>query len=748
MEAVAPWMVDVPAVEIAGLDLEEMRRALQVFTDTTNRWELRALGGNRCGGTRIFDPDGTEEMLVWSRYRASEYTVYLNVNPVHPSHRGATALKSDMAGRHWLFLDIDPVKADGHEDDSATDEEHEQARECTLEIHAFLGEQDWPAPVVVDSGNGFYLLYRVDLPNTEHVQSLFKRIGQVLHERFKSAKVDRSVHNVNRLVKLPGSMARKGQDTPDRPHRMCRLVHVPEHLLPVPAELLAVLAGDGTRSEKPVQVPGSVPSAFRMDGTHDGHARYVQRAIEGEVARVALARRGAEEGLKNALNRAAFALGQFGGAGLLLDGVAYSALVPLAVSRGLGQLEADRTFRSGWESGKQQPRKVPERNGHGPSPVFGSDDKVEPGQKLILRASEVVPKRVEWLWPWRIPLGKLTTFAGIGGLGKTFVLCDLIARISRGMPWPDLGGECAEVGQSLFVSGEDDPEDTLVPRLIELGADLNKVAFLTTEVLGRFTLADLKTLDRAVDQIGTGVRFVAIDPPTAYLGKVDDHKNAELRSLLTPLAAWAASRRLAIVFNTHVSKPQGKVEAMMRVMGSVAWVNAVRAGHMFARDPEDPEKRVFVPMKSNLGKPRKGLSYRILELPNDLARVEWLGEVETTADQAVNSEKGKPRKVVARDWLVEAFRARREWPSDELFRAAKEAGVSRSAIFEAKNILDLPPARRSVAQDGSISYHWWVPSDWSYLSGDAGHTEGGRRYGARRHGKDAACEPDSDETAF
>ena len=163
------------------------------------------------------------------------------------------------------------------------------------------------------------------------------------------------------------------------------------------------------------------------------------------------------------------------------------------------------------------------------------------GSKLITWASDIKPKKVEWLWPGRIPIGKMTTFAGPGGLGKTFVLLDIATRITRGMAWPYAGGECAEPGKVLFISGEDDEDDTLVPRLIEMGADRTKIAFLSTDAHDNFTMAALKLLTDVVDQIGD-VRMVAIDPPTSYLGGVDDHKNSELRALLTPLKTSCARR--------------------------------------------------------------------------------------------------------------------------------------------------------------------------------------------------------------
>ena len=151
----------------------------------------------------------------------------------------------------------------------------------------------------------------------------------------------------------------------------------------------------------------------------------------------------------------------------------------------------------------------PERNGTHAKPQR------DPAARIIYRASEVTPRKVEWLWPGRIPLGKLTTFAGVGGLGKTFVLCDIAARVSRGIAWPD-GAAMTEksIGQVVFVSGEDDPDDTLVPRLIELGADLTRVVFVKNEVQDYYTLADLETLDLAVAQ-ATGDGPPVRRPPTS-----------------------------------------------------------------------------------------------------------------------------------------------------------------------------------------------------------------------------------------
>lgn len=689
------------------MDREEVLRALTLFTDPTAGVLIQGLPSGRC--RVIASTDKAALMRAVEEY-ADDRGVYWSLSPV-PANLGRPIKVGDVLSRRWLLIDVDRKKAETDKDLSATDAEKEACRLVALAVRDHLVAIGWPVPVTVDSGNGWHLLCRIDLPNSDHSRTLIKAVVYKLAEKFDSAtvEIDKKVHNANRVSKLPGCMARKGMATADRPHRPCRLVHVPDALEVVSAELLQALT-------QVAEVPQAVPSVFQMATGSTDQNKYVQAAIDQECGRIAMAGPGQRN---EQLNKSAFALGQFSGAGLVARAKLEEILTVAAYRCGLnndtgcGELGIASTIKSGLDAGEKDPRKVPERNGR-PGPT-GPGPKIEPGKQIIIRASSITPRKVEWLWPGRIPLGKLTTFAGVGGLGKTFVLCDITARVTRGADWPDSAGECCETGQVLFVSGEDEADDTIVPRLIEMGADLNKVIFLTTEVQDRFTLADLSTLETAIEQAGGNVRFIAIDPPTAYLGGVDDHKNAELRGLLSPMKSWAAKHRLALVFNTHVNKGGGqKFEAMMRVMGSVAWVNAVRAAHMFAKDADSPDRRLFVPMKMNVGKERKGLAYRLAEV-GELARVEWLGEVDTTADEAVAPPKKMTRDVRAADWLIERFREKREWDSEDLFRVAKEQGVSRSAIFAAKAALELPKAKQVVYESGNRTWIWWVPENWAAL---------------------------------
>jgi putative DNA primase/helicase len=692
-------------------DAALVRAAFALLADPALSAQVQGLPSGRHRIVRGDDPEGAAAAAEWL---ADERGCYWSLNPC-PNGRTEPLKKAAVVYRRWLLLDVDPERP---KDANATEEEHERAREGAYAALDHLSGRGWPSPVVVDSGNGWHLLYRVDLPNDDDAHALLKAVIYAVADRFdtEAATFDRAVHNANRISKLPGTWACKGPSTPERPWRMAKVVYAPEVVQVVTAEQLAAVAAAPKPDATVCPPEDAAASAFRLKASGGDEARvraYARSALEKELARVALAPTGERN---TALNRAAFSLGTLVGAGLLLRQEVEQSLSAEALRAGLTEAETKATVRSGLDAGAARPRQVPPPSENGTHKAPPPPPPAE-GEVVILRASAVVPRKVEWLWPGRIPLGKLTTFAGVGGLGKTFVLCDITARVTRGLDWPDSAGVRSERGSVLFISGEDDPDDTLVPRLITAGADLERVAFLTAKAEGNFTLAALQLLTTAIAQLGADTRLVVIDPPSSYLAGVDDHKNAELRGLLTPLKAWAALNRVAMVFNTHVNKATGqKVEAMMRVMGSVAWVNAVRAAHMFAKDPEDPKRRLFCGMKLNIGRERKGLAYKIAFDPaveDGPAKIEWLGEVDTTADEAINrTSEPKRRRVAAAIWLGEVFEGRVEVPSKELFeRKDKETHVSNDALREAKDDMGI---KAFQADNGEGRRHWvwhWPPEE-------------------------------------
>lgn len=694
------------------IDEEEVRRALPILFAPGERHEIRAIADDGEVWSRFVSSDAPDEAI--KAIGALDGTIYFILNPVRRDARISNA--KTVTHRRWMLIDIDPNRP---ADASATEAEKAEAAKLVDAILADLGSVGWPAPVIADSGNGWHMLYRIDLPNDRTVHGLVKNCLHALAKRHDTAAahVDTIVHDAPRPCKLPGSWARKGPDTADRPHRRARILYVPDPLEIVSADQIKALAGL-VRDKKPVEPIAPAPTApvdpwlVRASESSSLH-NYVASAIQRECAAVAMAP--AHFG-NDALNKAAFNLGTMadwpeiashGGA----DGVK-RLLADATLSRGpRGDHETEKTIRSGWEAGKASPRQRPEPKAAKAAADAHAQAEALKDKRPIKYAAEVKVRKIEFLWPGRIPLGKLTTFAGHGGLGKTFVLCDIAARISQGLEWPLAAGECATPGDVLFISGEDDESDTLVPRLMACGADLNRVAFLSDDFSDVFTLVNLISLTKAVEALDSP-RLIVIDPPTNYLEGVDDHKNSELRSrVLRPLATFASKFNVAIVLNNHVNKSSGKdVEAACRVMGSVAWVNGVRTAFLFVRDDQDPDKVVIATIKTNVGRYPKAITYKIVPLENDadMARVEWGEEQDGNADQI---GKATTAGATAAEWLTTIFRERREWPSDEIFQAARELGIKRHALFETNEVKRLPIKKsKRVTADG-VQYWVWVAKD-------------------------------------
>lgn len=329
------------------------------------------------------------------------------------------------------------------------------------------------------------------------------------------------------------------------------------------------------------------------------------------------------------------------------------------------------------------------------------------GHIAYRRASDIQAKPISWLWPGRIARGKVSMLAGNPGLGKSQLTASMAAVVTTGEIWPVDRARC-ERGNVIILSAEDDPEDTIRPRLEAAGADLSRVFILDAvveafnadgeEIKRAFNLKiDLARLGRMLDEIG-GAAMIVIDPITAYLGEADSHKNAEIRALLAPVSDLAAKHGAAVVCVSHLNKSSGG-EALMRVMGSLAFVATARAAFIVAKDNDDPARRLFLPAKNNIGNDQTGLSFTVeaAKIPSatgmvETSRILWGQEAVTvTADEAVASISNpeehsdmQDAKAFLRD-LISAGPV----PSRQIRADAEGAGYSWRTIQRAQKALGI-----------------------------------------------------------
>ena len=239
-----------PALSRVQADPDEMQRALALMTEGI--FEIRIPKAGRHRTVRGYFNDHAAAIRATQAWNGQAPALYLTLNPVHPAllarasnrletYAETTTSDTDIMSRRWLLVDLDPKRPSGI---SSSEPEHIAALTRAHEVRDWLTTQGWPPPILADSGNGAHLLYRIDLAHDPENTAVIQRVLQALAARFDSAAVtvDTGVFNASRISKLYGTWACKGDSTPDRPHRVSRMLSIPPELECVSLEHLEELA--------------------------------------------------------------------------------------------------------------------------------------------------------------------------------------------------------------------------------------------------------------------------------------------------------------------------------------------------------------------------------------------------------------------------------------------------------------------------------------------------------------------------
>lgn len=328
----------------------------------------------------------------------------------------------------------------------------------------------------------------------------------------------------------------------------------------------------------------------------------------------------------------------------------------------------------------------------------------------LLCLNSVRPSTLEWLWPGRLPRGKLAVLDGDPGCGKSLLTIDLAARLSRGLPLPN-GEERSPAQRTLFLNAEDAVEDTLLPRLQAAGADLQNVFCIgggqpqAAEASAFELPRDLPELESRLAE--HRIDLLVIDPLVAFLspGCSMTHDQTVRRALVL-LAVVAARRNATVLLVRHLTK-RGGSSSLYRGSGSIGVIGSVRSGLLAARHPKRNGYGVLASSKANLGEPAPSLLYQIRHSADGLPTVVWQGPIEMGADELCHpTEQAEPGLLRAAEWLLQAL-ASGPRPAKELLHESQAAGFSERTLARTKHHLKI--ASNVATANGKRCWIWSPP---------------------------------------
>jgi RecA-family ATPase len=314
-------------------------------------------------------------------------------------------------------------------------------------------------------------------------------------------------------------------------------------------------------------------------------------------------------------------------------------------------------------------------------------------------------EKQDWLWPDRIPCGKVTLFAGKPDCGKSLATLNVIARVTNGSDWPD-GTKGEAPREVLLAATEDDLATTLVPRLKAAGADLTKVHLIKRVIVEGKSKTIKRILQLKEDALlikrllrdHPQVALIVLDPLTGYFGEVDPNKDKEIRPVMEAMTNAIEQSKTAVVGIIHHNK-RSDVDALGKILGGSAVAGVSRAVWGFSRDTENKDEFFMALVKSNLSKKRTGMKYKIGESEVKLgdgstAQVpftEWLGETELDANEVLGQERDtKGRKdnkqiTLAKEFLGRYVTSGKSRMARDLYAECEKQGISVATLKQAKN---------------------------------------------------------------
>ena len=320
-------------------------------------------------------------------------------------------------------------------------------------------------------------------------------------------------------------------------------------------------------------------------------------------------------------------------------------------------------------------------------------------------------KVVDWYWPGRLARGHITTFNGDPGTMKSFASVDLAARVTTGRAFPDGEKNPLPASSVLVLTREDGLEDTVKPRFLAAGGNPKFLHTITLEGSSETAVVKIEEHLGELDAIlPKDTRLIIFDPLIDFL-KAGQNDEQAVRDTLTQLKQFAEQRNLAIIGINHLNK-KSDLEAIHRAMGAKGMIGVARMNYLFGKDEQGT--RHMVTLKNNVWHEDGSLTFHVEDstvedgglVITKIGRIAWDGKGAVTADE-LSSPKKKAAIDVVGDWLKEMLMPiGTKRPSDELYAAGQERGISEDQIKRGLKRLNATYERTKTVPPKTI---WFFP---------------------------------------
>ena len=307
----------------------------------------------------------------------------------------------------------------------------------------------------------------------------------------------------------------------------------------------------------------------------------------------------------------------------------------------------------------------------------------------LINMEQVEIEKIDWLLYPFIPFGKVTIVQGDPGEGKTTMVLQIIAKLTKGeavLPSDSDESDLEEKTMDLepvnviYQTAEDGLGDTIKPRLLSAGADCSRVMVIDDDDQA-LTMMDAR-LEEAI--IKTNARLVVLDPIQGFLGTaVDMHRANEIRPLMKRVAVLAEKYHCAIILIGHMNK-NSNGKSSYRGLGSIDFQAAARSVLIVGRIKDEPEIRVVCHVKSSLAPEGKSIAFR---LDKDTG-FEWIGEYDISADDLLSGDNRGQKIHAAKEFLKEIL-ASGSVAQTKVAEEAESRRIKKKTLWNAKKELEI-----------------------------------------------------------